>query len=325
MQKRILFALALLVVVAAAGALYWARSRTHASVPELRAMMRDEDAPRPVEPSIALRVNDDAEATVFPGTPIWFTVDVTDKAATNEIAAARVLAATVARLSRDPAPSRVPPGEIPRLKAAYERRRARATIALGADGHPWASAVQLVVRDDRGGEQPLAYALTTIDDGGTNAELDATNSVAASFGLASTDALAGTTSIVACLGATGSWKGRVCSEPVKLTVLARPSPLTAEQQQALERQSARFAWLMNDYQTVQNYGRSLVAADPHSIVGHIYLGEAKFGQQKWSDALEEFTIARSESIRQNPHAVERPRFLNMRVNQLIEKVFQSPP
>jgi hypothetical protein len=327
MKKLILSIVVLFVAVGAVmgGWLFWwRRHRIRASMPELRAMMRDEDAPRPIEPSLALQVNEDAEATVFAGTPVWFSVNANNAAAINEIAAARALSAKLARLTADAAQGKGSPQELQRVRAAYEQRRAPAKITLGDATHPWTAAVQFLVRDEKGSEQPLSFVVKPLGNAPSTVELDAVKSAEASFGTASASVLPGTSSIAACLGASGSWQGRVGSDPVKLTVLARPEKLTPEQQEALDRQSARFGLLVGDYQAVENYGRKLVTADPSSVPGHIYLGEAKFQQGHWSQALEEFTTARSEFNRQNPNAVDHPQFLNLRINQLLEKIYNSP-
>jgi hypothetical protein len=326
-MKKTITILVFVIVAGAvvAGWLHWrGRRRAPASMPALRAMMRDEDAPRPIEPSLALEVNEDAEAAVFPGTPVWLTVNANNAAAINEIAAAGVLAAKLARMTEDVAQGKVSPQELQRLRAVYEQRRAPAAIRLGDATHPWTAAVQFQVRDEKGGEQPLGFEVKPLGNPSSAVELDAVNRTEVNFGTASANVSPGTYSIVACLGATGSWQGRVCSEAVKLTLLTRPEQLTPEQQQALARQSARFGLLVGDYQAVENYGRRLVGADPSSIPGHIYLGEAKFGQQKWSEALEEFTTARAEFNRQNPKALERPQLLNARINQLLEKIIKAP-
>lgn len=326
-MKKTITILVFVIVAGAvvAGWFHWrGRRRSPTRMPELRAMMRDEDAPRPIEPSLALEVNEHPEAAVFPGTPVWFTVNANNTAAINEIAAARVLAAKLARLTADVAQGKGSPQELQRLRAVYEQRRAPAAIKLGDATHPWTAAVQFQVSDEKGGKQALGFEVKPLGNPTGAVELDAVNATEANFGTAAANALPGIYSIVACLGATGSWQGRVCSDPVKLTVLARAEQLTPEQQQALDRQRARFGLLVGDYQAVENYGRRLVGADPSSIAGHIYLGEAKFGQQKWSEALEEFTSARAEFHRQNPNAQEPPQLLNARINQLLEKIAGAP-
>jgi hypothetical protein len=319
MKKTLVIVVAVLAYLAiAVGLWHFFRAGHGASraAPELRAMMRDEDAPRPIEPSIALQVNEDAAATVFAGAPVWLTVGVDNAAAADEIAAARVLSERLTRL-----PANDPGRE--RLRAARDRRAAPANITLGDAAHPWTAAIQFVARDGQG-ERPLAWLLQPLGSPDGVVQLDAAASARANFGAASTQGSPGAYSIVACLGATGTWRGRVCSEPVQLTVLERPARLTPEQQAALNRQGARFALLAGDAVALEYYGRKLVAADPDSIDGRMYLGEASYRQAKWEQALQEFAAARSSFDRRHPDALERPRFLVARINQLMEKLSHGP-
>ena len=73
-MKRIM--ILLLVAAIALGAAYWLlrqhRRKAIGHGVELQAMMIDEDAPRKIEPSISLAVNEDSKATVSIGQPLWF-------------------------------------------------------------------------------------------------------------------------------------------------------------------------------------------------------------------------------------------------------------
>jgi hypothetical protein len=290
-------------------------------MPALRAMMNDEDAPRPIEPSVAMRVNEEDETTtVFAGTPLWFSVSVANAAAVNELAASRVLARKLARLATEAVQQQARTQELPRVYADYAQRQAPAAITLGDAAKPWTTAMQFVVRDAKGGEQPLSLLLKPIGNQRRMAELDARRTIQTNFGGASADLAPGVYSVIGCLGNTGSWQGRACSNSVNLTVLARPAQLSSAQQLALDRQKARFGLLTGDYQAIETYGQNLLDADPNSVPGHIYLGEAKFLQSQWEDALHEFVTARAQFNRQNPSAVDRPKYLNARINQTLEKM-----
>lgn len=109
-------------------------------------------------------------------------------------------------------------------------------------------------------------------------ELDETTSAEVSFGTASASLAPGTYLGQACLGATGTWKGRECSTPVRLTVLERPQQLTPEQEIAIARRTGRYGLRAGDLQALETAGQRLLAADPGSIPGHMYVGEAKFRQ-----------------------------------------------
>lgn len=321
MKKLIRFIVVLLLVAGTGlGIWLWRRSsRSVGKLPELRAMMKDEDEPRPIEPSLALQVNEVEEATVFAGTPVWFQINAANAAAMNDLGGTRVLAGKITRLMFDVAEGKAPPEELQRAAADYQKRTAPSTITLGDASHPWTDAVQFLVRDRQGGEKPLPLALKPLGDQDNTIELDTIRTAQANFGNASADIAPGTHSIVACLGATGSWRGRACSDAVKLTVEPRPDQLTPDQQLALDRQKARYGLQAGDYDAIESYGRELVTADPKSGPGHIYLGEAALGKGKTDVALREFVTARALYNLQHPNALERPTYLNARISQLLEK------
>jgi hypothetical protein len=272
-------------------------------------MMFDEDAPREIVPSVSLQVNEEMAATVPAGTPLWFTVGVNNAAAINELSAAQALATRLEHIAKD-APDRR------RLQADYDRRSRPATIALGDAAHPWTAAVQLLVRDAQGVERPLSIPAPRLGDPAGVVALDAYSSARANFGVPEVDAAPGVYSVVACLGRTGSWNGRACSDPVQLTVQERPARLARDRQTILDRQSGRFAMLAGDAPRLEQAGSRLIAADAD---GHIYVGEARYRQGRWEDALSEFTTARVCLHRSHPGAGEPPRFLDLRINQLLHR------
>ena len=326
MKKIIVIACALLLVVVVVFGLWnwlWSSKTSSGKTGPLKATMKDEDAPRPSEPSLALMVNEGQESTVFAGTPVWFQLNAANTAAMNDAAGTKILAGKIARMTADVAQKKAPPAELQRMTADYQKRTAASTIVLGDASHPWTEAVKFVLRDDKGSEQPFGLVLKPLGDPRNTVELDTIKTLQGDFGTASSSIAPGTYSVTACLGATGSWKGRVCSDPVKLTVETMPANLSADQQLALDRQRARFGLKSADYKSVEAYGRKLVAADPSSIAGHIYLGEAKMGQEKWDEALKEFLRARVEYNRQKSDAVDKPQYINARINQLLEKTLDK--
>lgn len=270
--------------------------------PALRAMMRDEDAPRAVEPSVGLQINEGSEATVFARTPLWFTVGVNNAAAINEAAAARVRS---------------------KKQTGGAKQSAPAGITIGDTARPWTAAVEFVVPDGRGGTQTLASQMPPLGTVAGPIELDTVRSAEASFGTSVTALAPGTYSVQACLGATGSWKGRTCSSPAKLTIVERPPQFSLEQELAVAQQAGRFGLCAGDPQALESAGRRLLAADSGSIPGHLYAGEAKYRQGRWAEALAEFTAAHSQFARRHPNAYERPRALNARIAQVIEKIYKA--
>jgi hypothetical protein len=298
----------------------WRASRATGKLPELRAVMKDEDEPRPIEPALALQVNEGKDATVFAGTPVWFELNAANEAAMNDVAGTRILATKIARMQSDAAQGHAHPEALQRSMTDYQKRTAPSTIALGDDSHPWTDAVQFVVRNDKGGEKPLSLTLKPLGDQSATVKLDTLYTAQANFGNASADIELGTYSIAACLDATGSWHGRTCSNAVKLTVQPRPGKLTPDQQLALDREKARYGLLAGDYDAIEVYGRELVKANPKSVPGHIYLGDAALGKGKNDAALQEYLTASAQYGKQYPNAQEQPIYLITRINQLLEKM-----
>jgi len=320
-MKKLFAALVVFVAVVlfAVGIWRWRRaSRATGKLPELRAMMKDEDAPRPLEPSLALRVNEEKETTLFTGTPLWFQVNANNANAINDLAGTQILESKVKRLKEEIARQQATPETLQRATADLQKRHAASTITLGDPTHPWTEAVQFFVRDEKGGEKPLGLALNPLTVPSGPAELDTVRTAQAEFGTASAGLAPGAYAVVACLGATGSWQGKTCSEPVKLTVADQSGNLTTEQQMALDRQKARYGLRSGDFDAVENYGRELLAADPASCPAHVYLGQAALGRNKPEVALREFVTARALYDGQKREGAEPPAYLNAMINQLLE-------
>ena len=141
-MKKLAFAIALVSLVAQGlGVWYLYRHRHRPQRPhfQLQAMMRDEDAPRPIVPSVGLQVNDalrrhgrGRHARRVHGRP-----------------------RTTPRLTTSSPPPRSSPHPLQgmranapgraQLQADYQARSAPAKIVLGDAAHPWTGAVQLLL------------------------------------------------------------------------------------------------------------------------------------------------------------------------------------
>src|SRR5581483_2357465 len=278
LMKKWLLGILVIACAVVMGALAWRLygplHRAIKPVHAPRAMMMDEDAPRKIEPAIGLQVNGERVATVLPGSPVWLTVGIDNAAAVDEVAAAKVLQQRLSHLpAEDPARRR--------LSSDADARSSPARIAIGDPGHPWTSAVQFRIFDARG-ERALEWPLRILQSDSESVELDVFNAASATFGVASISADPGAYAIAACLGSTGSWQGKICSEPVQLLVINRPAQLSAQQQVELRSQAARYALLAGDGQLLESSGRDILAADPDSVAGHLYLGESEFRRERWS-------------------------------------------
>ena len=182
----------------------------------------------------------------------------------------------------------------------------------------------MLVRDAQGAEHPLNFPAPPVGKPTPVVSLDAFGSEQASFGTAAAEAPSGTYSIVACLGETGSWHGRACSEPVQLTVQELPARLAPDRQSVLDQRAGRFALMAGAASGLEQAGRKLIAAEAGGVEGHLYLGEALYMQGHETEALEEFTTARANFHRGHPGDTEPPLFLNVRINRILTDMLQRP-
>jgi hypothetical protein len=173
--------------------------------------------------------------------------------------------------------------------------------------------VQLLSGSSPDQAQPLDFEAPLVENPGATATLRADGSTEAIFGVSATKAPVGAYTLIACLGTTGNWQGRVCSSPASLTVVAAKAPTTKADQAALEEQRARFAFLAHDPAAMEASGRALVAADRGSPTGHM------------QQALNEFLIARAVYQNRNPDQIEQPVFLNARIRESMEATNGAKP
>lgn len=285
MKKLTAGGIAALALIAGAAAWYFLRSGSAGSRPdnsELRAMMRDENAPRKMEPSVVIQVNDAGPVEAPAGTPVWVSVNITNSAAANEVAAGRA------------GVDGTPPG----------------ALTLGDARKQWSDAVEIRVRGANGA--PVAgWPWKRLDKPGPTLKIDAESGGTVTFGIAALEAAPGEYNISACLGQTGEWKGSACSEAAVLKV--------SERGEIAPERGARFAFLTGDAAGLENYGRKLLAADRNSPAGLVYVAEASFQRGEWAEALRRYSAARSAYFRQKGPNAEAPIFTLRRISQIREK------
>lgn len=107
-MKKLVVIVALEMIALLVLGLWWLRIRPKSARPptaglKLEAFMRDEDAPRVIQPSISVDVNDGMADEVFQGAPLWLAVGVSNTAAANEITAAAALFERIPRVRPDTA------------------------------------------------------------------------------------------------------------------------------------------------------------------------------------------------------------------------------
>jgi hypothetical protein len=284
---------------------------------ELRAYMNDEDADLPSEPVVALTVNDSEEPVLVANAPVLFTVGVTNPRANQRTTSLQSLGDKIRNLSAMPQT----PGTAKRLKLVLDdcqKMLEAPPLTLGDSTHAWNDALQIQVQSGST-NTPLPFTVQGIDSATAKpVTVGAANALEATYGVAECPLSPGSYSFAACLSSTGSWQGKSCSEPVQVTVVADVAQLTPEQQDGFTRHTARYALLTHDWNKLEQMAKKIAFTDP--VSGHVSLGDAKFGQKKWKEALAEYTVARSELNRQNPDLPELPRYLHERITQVIRNM-----
>ncbi len=320
MKKPFLFFIVLVVIAGAIAVTYFWRlsGRSPAvSTAELRAYMQDEDADLPDEPAVGLTVNDSDEPVLVANAPMLFTVGVANPRANQRATSLTSLSDKIKSLSAMPQT----PGTAKRLKLAsddYQKKLKASAFTIGDSTHAWSEALH-IVQHNGSTNTPLLFALQGFDAAKPQpVTLGAANAVEATYGAAVTPLAPGSYSFAACLGPTGSWQGTSCSDPVQVKVVSDIAELTPEQQAAFTRHTAHYATLTKDWNKLEQIAKMMAVKDP--FFGRISLGDAKFGQQKWKEALAEYVAARAMLKRQNPDLPEEPRYLNERITQVVRNM-----
>jgi hypothetical protein len=319
MKKLIGIVVVLAIIAIAIVTWYLWPLRLQLAVPktELRAYMKDEDADLPSKPFVALTVNDSEEPVLVANAPVLFTVGVTNPSANQRAASLESLSDKIKSLTA----MQQTPGTAKRLKLAlddYQKKLNAPPLTIGDSTHAWNDALQILVHSEST-NAPLPFTVRGIDSAiAKPMTVGAANALEATYGVAESPLTPGSYTFTACLSSTGSWQGKSCSEPVQVTVVADIAQLTPEQQDGFTRHTARYALLAHDWNKLEQIAKKIAATDPAS--GHIFLGDARFGQKKWREALAEYTAARSMINRQNPDLPELPRNLNERITQVIRKM-----
>jgi tetratricopeptide (TPR) repeat protein len=120
------------------------------------------------------------------------------------------------------------------------------------------------------------------------------------------------------------WRGRVESQPDKLSVKARPARLEPAEQEKLELDLAGYFSVVGDPGRALDHAQKALAANPHSIRAQTIIGESKEAQGDLQGALTAFQTATGEFYRQHPHSYEAPLYLIGRTEDILEKLHPRP-
>jgi len=290
----------------------------------------------PPIPDVALQIsdNDGDELTVYQGTPLVFSITLG-----NQRAMSAMLQNRANELHRSSLEARVARGEISRQQAdhvlATLRQREVPVIRLGQENAAWPQFLHFVLRSADGKEEPLPWPLQLLRAPATNSViLDDKTTPQLTYLLAPTAAAQvspGTYEVAAVLEVKEEtqlpaelWRGRVASEPMKLTIVARPAQLAPAEMEKLNLQFAYYYQAANDLPQALQLAQAVLAATPHSIPAQIVVAQVKEARGDLRGALESYQTAQSEFSLQHPDSYEPPAYLIYKSIQLRNKLGSQP-
>jgi hypothetical protein len=312
MTKKTKAAIAALLVVLGVEVYFaarWWMGRERAAAPAERVSLKDEDAAPAPEPALSVLVNERESAMVMRGGPLWVTVGVTQRHAVNVAAKIRLLRGRQTKVAGDE-PNK-------KLQAAVAALEGAMRLKVGGGGRAWTEALEVALRPVAGGTE-TRWALRVLaarpQGGDGTAMLDEESSAEAQLA-PETVLESGDYVVRACLGDSGAWKGRACSELARLTVVGSVEQLGAEQRARMDAEAVRVALLKRDWGELERRGKAMMARD--AAAGRMALGDAYFGQEKWEQSLNEYAAARALWTKRGGEA---PHALHIRMARLLEKL-----
>jgi len=327
-----LFAVALLVIIAL---LWWTRSGRSRSAHDdshQDVATEPESALRPPPvPGVSLQIDEEHEVKAYAGTPLIFSVrmanpDAMDAAAensANEHAVKEIQAALSAgKIPKDRAESKL---------SVLRRTQEILPVELGDPSASWEQLVHFALRMPDGKDQPVTWRLKIVNPPETPIlTLDARSTAQLDYLLdpeAAGHVTSGDYQIVAVIEVPSDskvpedrWHGRAESEPVKLTVLPRPSRLTPAEEENSNLQSARYYLAAKNPQHSLESAQKALLANPKSIPAHILIGEIKEEQGDLPAALEDYQVALTEFDTQYPDSDEATIYLIRKTSDLRDKL-----
>lgn len=285
-------------------------------------------------PVITLQVNHTSQLTVYQGTPLILMVGIANDRA--RIAAAQDVSDQVylAELQGAAARGEASPQRVQAVRARLENKPAIDSIKVGDETASWDSFVHFAQQLPDGTQQSLPWTVTlSAAPKGKSLTLDAKNDAEVDYLLAPSAAsqlAVGEYQIRAVMEVSAEarlsedhWRGRVASEPVRLTVLEKPAHLIAAEEQEWNLDFARYYQKTNDPAQALKQAQKVLAANPRSIPAHILIGEVKEGQGDLRGALEAYQIAEADFYEQYPNSYEAPLYLVYKASDLLGRLRQS--
>ena len=289
----------------------------------------------PLQPDVSLQVNGRKELVVFQGVPLIFSIRLANQQAMNadlqnETKQAYIEALQTA-LARGELPKEKVESQIVRLRQKEEIR----VVRLGDERTGWEQFVHLGVKLPDGSTQSLPWPLKPVAPPQLKAvTLDADTTLQLDYAVepaAAVQVSVGEYRLVAVLDVPAEaslpadrWRGRVESEPVKLSVVAKPASLALPDEEKMNLGLARYFVAVGEPSRALEHAQKILASNPRSIPAHTLVGGAKEAQGDLRGALAAYQNAKREFYQQYPKSHEPPLYLNHKISILIEKLEGKP-
>jgi hypothetical protein len=276
-------------------------------------------------PSISLQINSQHELMVFAGTPLIFRVRLGNRFAQNAALRNEAAKHHTAEIQAAVSSGEINQERANQLLASIPQSAAIPTLIVGDGTRSWESSVQFFLRTADGQQRPLPWSLSPASvPGAKSLTLDQRAVGQLEFLLPPDSAAAltpGTYEILAALDISNSspdrWHGRVVSEPVTLTITAKPAQFTKAEEEQWDLEFVRYFRKAKDTNQAMQWVQHVLSENPASLPGLVLLGELKEEQGDLKGALDAYQWALAQVDIQYPNSYEPPQYLTLKISVLF--------
>lgn len=285
----------------------------------------------PPAPEVALQIERESELRVWSGEPLIFSVMLANPRAMNAALENEANQALVREIEAGIAAGKIAPQSAEPRLARLRSLAPVQSVRLGDEVTSWNDCVHFfLLRPDRKRE-PLPWNLRLVAVPETKAlslgdtetaQLDYLLDTAAADQIAPGDyqVLATVETSAGSSGAADSWHGRVESEPVKLSVVQKPTHMAPAEEETTDLHFARYYQAAQDWPHARTFVEKALVANPDSIPAHTLNGEVREAQGDLPGALKAYQLAESNFHKQYPHSYEAPLYLINKIDAVTEQL-----
>lgn len=285
----------------------------------------------PALPALSLQIGHAHELDVFQGTPLIFTVRVTNPRALNAAAIGEEQDAYRALIQAKVARGEIKPKDAQPMLERAQRKPQVTLFRIETADRGWQSFVHFEVVAPGGKPETLNWPLRLV---ATTAFSDLTSAGQLDYALspeAAVQVTAGAYAVIAVLeipaetlGPPDLWHGRVASPAVDLTILPMPARPSPAQRGQLNLARAEFFSITKDWKEALASAQAALAADRSLIRAEMVAGDAKEAQGDLSGARDAFVEAKRLFDEQNPNSYEAPEDLITKIAELDQRLRIRP-